>query len=160
MAASLTPTRMAEPAFSEAAALCDTTHNSSVAGVAPVVFFSPKLPETVTNPPTVALSPVTVSEEVLSTTRNGTATATAPTERERVRSISAPVLLKAIPISVAVALAKPSPRLRSTAPVACSASFWSPRIITTIVALLTPARTKVPAVSEAAAWFETISSSS
>ena len=74
--------------------------------------------------------------------------------------MSAPVLLKATPTPFALALAKPLPRLRSAVPVACSANFWSPRIITATVALLTPARTRVPAVSDAAAWFETISSSS
>ena len=121
--ASLTPARMAEPAFREAAAPVETTHNSSSAAVAPKVFLMPKSPERVTKPPTVAVNPVTVREPVLSATRSGAAMVVSPMDTETVRSTSAPVLLKATPISLALALAKPLPRLRSTAPVACKASF-------------------------------------
>ena len=94
-------------------------------------------------------------------TFSGAATETSPTATVTVRfRMSAPVLLKATPTALALALAKPLPRLRSAAPVACSAIFWSPRIINATVALLTPARTAVPAVSEAEALSDTISNSS
>ena len=157
----LTPARTKVPAVSDAAAWLETMSNSSWATVAPGVFWMPKSPDRFTKPATCACNPVTTKAAWPFFTFNGADTDTSPTATVTVRfTMSAPVLLKATPTAVALALAKPSPRLSSAAPVAWSASFWSPRIITATVALLTPARTSVPAVSAAAAWLETISNSS
>ena len=54
----LTPARTKVPAVRAADAALDTTSSSSAAAVAPVVFCTPKLPATVTKPPTVAWSPL------------------------------------------------------------------------------------------------------
>ena len=84
----------------------------------------PKSPETLTKPATCAFRPVTTNAVWPFFTFNGADTETSPTDTVTVRfSMSAPVLLKATPTPAAVALANPLPRLRSAAPVACSAIF-------------------------------------
>ena len=84
----------------------------------------PKSPDRLTKPATCACKPVTTKAAWPFFTFNGAETETSPTVTVTVRfTISAPVLLKATPTAVALALAKPLPRLRSAAPVACSAIF-------------------------------------
>ena len=98
--------------------------NSSWAAVAPAVFWMPKSPDRLTKPATCACKPVTTNAAWPFFTFNGADTETSPTATVTVRfTMSAPVLLKATPTAVALALAKPSPRLNSAAPVACSANF-------------------------------------
>ena len=139
----------------------DTTSNSSPADVAPAVRRTPKSPATLTNPATCACSPFTTTDASPDFTLNGALTETPPTNTVTVRpSMSAPVLLYATPTDAAVALAKPSPRLNTADPVACIASFPSPRNTIATVALLTPARTTVPAVNDAEALPDTTSNSS
>ena len=112
------------PAVSDAAALSETTSNSSSATVLPAVFRIPKSPETVTKPATCACRPFTTTAGSPFFAFSGADTDTSPTATVTVRfTMSAPVLLKATATCVALALAKPSPRLRLAAPVACSASF-------------------------------------
>ena len=61
--ASRTPARSATPASTRASALLATTMSSSCSGLLAETFWTPKLPETPTNPPTVAFSPVRMTAD-------------------------------------------------------------------------------------------------
>ena len=84
----------------------------------------------------------------------------APTRTAAVRATSCPVVLKITPTVVTETSANPFPRLRSAAPVACSANFWSAWITSASVASLTPTRTTSPAVKRADALRATTTNSS
>ena len=161
MVALVTPTRREVPAVSEADALSDTKINSSSAAVFPEFFWIPKSPDKLTKPGTFARNPFTNRAAWPSFTLSGALTDEPPTATVTTRlTMSAPVLLNATPTCSSPSVVRPAPNLRSAVPVACRANFWSPRITSATIALLTPARNVVPAVSKAAALSDTINNSS